>query len=278
MKLLYLGTAAAEGIPALFCSCPVCLEAREKKGKDIRSRSQALLDDKLLLDFPPDSYFHYVTSGFTAPDLPAIRHLFITHTHEDHFFPADLCMRRHPYVASDPIETLHVYGNEAVEQIIVNRRETPKYTPCNDFRRAKPFEPIEVEGYRVTPLPALHNPKEECLFYAIEHGEKALLYAHDTGVFPESVWEYFLKAKLRFNLVSLDCTLMTRKDGKNHMGIPDCIEVRQKLVSIGAADTKTIFVLNHFSHNGGLNHDALCRAGEAEGFVVSYDGMEIAIP
>lgn len=28
MKLQYLGTAAAEGIPALFCSCPVCTAAR----------------------------------------------------------------------------------------------------------------------------------------------------------------------------------------------------------------------------------------------------------
>ncbi len=28
MKLQYLGTAAAEGIPALFCNCPVCTAAR----------------------------------------------------------------------------------------------------------------------------------------------------------------------------------------------------------------------------------------------------------
>ena len=277
MKLLYLGTAAAEGIPAVFCSCPLCLEAREKKGKNIRTRCQALLDDKILFDFPPDSYSHYIASGFTVPDLPAIRHVFITHSHMDHFYPDELHMRRPNFVASKPVETLHVYGNLAVERGLVNLQGTAKAMPCNDFRYAKPFEIIEVDGYRVTPLPALHARSEECLIYAAEHGGKTMLYAHDTGIFPEPVWEYFPKAKLRFNLVSLDCTTMVKKDGNNHMGIPDCIEVRQKLVEIGAADAKTVFVLNHFSHNGGLNHDDLCKAAAKENFVVAYDGMEVEI-
>ena len=45
MKFHFLGTAAAEGIPALFCECAVCKEAREKGGRFIRTRSQALIDD-----------------------------------------------------------------------------------------------------------------------------------------------------------------------------------------------------------------------------------------
>jgi phosphoribosyl 1,2-cyclic phosphate phosphodiesterase len=171
-----------------------------------------------------------------------------------------------------------VYGNRAVERKILDLQETKKNAPHNDFRYAKPFEPIEADGYRITPLLALHNPNEECLFYAAEHDGKALLYAHDTGIFPEPVWEYFRKTTLHFNLVSLDCTMMLKKDGKNHMGIPDCIEVRERLFSIAAVDAKTVFVLNHFSHSYGLTHDELCVAAEKEGFVVSYDGMEIETP
>ena len=51
MKLRYLGTAAAEGIPGVFCDCKVCREARTKKGRFIRTRSQLLLEDELLIDF-----------------------------------------------------------------------------------------------------------------------------------------------------------------------------------------------------------------------------------
>ena len=33
MKLQYLGTAAAEGWPALFCNCSACIKAKELGGK-----------------------------------------------------------------------------------------------------------------------------------------------------------------------------------------------------------------------------------------------------
>ena len=42
MKIKYLGTAAAEGIPSPYCTCENCRKAWERRGKDIRSRSQAV--------------------------------------------------------------------------------------------------------------------------------------------------------------------------------------------------------------------------------------------
>mgnify|MGYP003538011910 CR=1 FL=1 len=60
MKLQYLGTAAAEGIPAIFCDCENCRKSREAGGKNIRTRSQALIDDELLIDFPADTYMHFL--------------------------------------------------------------------------------------------------------------------------------------------------------------------------------------------------------------------------
>ena len=52
MKITYLGTAASEGLPAPFCTCEVCRRAREAGGKSVRTRSQALVDESLLIDFP----------------------------------------------------------------------------------------------------------------------------------------------------------------------------------------------------------------------------------
>ncbi len=49
MKIKYLGTAAAEGIPAIFCECKICKKARELGGKNIRTRSQALINDDLFI-------------------------------------------------------------------------------------------------------------------------------------------------------------------------------------------------------------------------------------
>ena len=56
MELLFMGTAAAEGAPALFCECEHCKFARKHGGREIRSRAGALLDGVLKLDFGPDSF------------------------------------------------------------------------------------------------------------------------------------------------------------------------------------------------------------------------------
>ena len=58
MKFRYLGTAAAEGWPAVFCNCDHCHRAKKAGGRNIRTRSQALINDDLLIDFPSDSYHH----------------------------------------------------------------------------------------------------------------------------------------------------------------------------------------------------------------------------
>ena len=86
MKIKYYGTGASEGIPALFCKCPVCEEARKNGGRDIRSRSQALINDDLLVDFPPDTFMHIVYGGL---DLQSIHTCLITHSHSDHLYVED---------------------------------------------------------------------------------------------------------------------------------------------------------------------------------------------
>ena len=55
MKIKYLGTAAAEAVPAPFCECEICERAREKGGRNIRTRSQAVIDDRILIDFCADT-------------------------------------------------------------------------------------------------------------------------------------------------------------------------------------------------------------------------------
>lgn len=64
MKITYLGTAASEGLPAPFCTCPVCQKARQEGGKSVRTRTQALVDESLLIDFPPDTYLHWLRNNF----------------------------------------------------------------------------------------------------------------------------------------------------------------------------------------------------------------------
>lgn len=112
MKLQYLGTAAAEGVPSVFCNCAVCQEARIKKGRHIRTRSQALIDDTLLVNFNADTYAHSLRFDI---DLSKLEHVIITHAHEDHYYPTELFNRQQGFCHGMKKETLTVHGSEDVE-------------------------------------------------------------------------------------------------------------------------------------------------------------------
>ena len=109
MYITYLGTAAAEGVPAIFCDCEHCRYARAVGGKEIRMRSGALIDGKLKIDFGPDAYAQSLR--FNLNYVP-VNHVLITHSHEDHFSPDELSRICPPY--SHRKEPLRVYGDARV--------------------------------------------------------------------------------------------------------------------------------------------------------------------
>ena len=274
MKIQYLGTAAAEGWPAVFCGCEACKKARALGGKNIRTRAQALLDEKLLLDLGPDTYFHTLQYGLC---LEAVASVLVTHAHQDHFYPLELLLRSDPYAHTPAAAQLTVYGSahvKAVYEDAVRIDDGQNFAQRVRFETVTEFVPFETaEGYTVTPLLANHAKNEKCLVYLVEKGGKRLFYAHDSGLYPDATWEY-LKGR-HLDLVSFDCTSVCGKDGMYHMGLPDNREAKQKLVALGCADETTQFVVTHFSHNGALMHDEIAREAAQDGFAAAYDGMAV---
>lgn len=273
MRIQYLGTAAAEGWPGIFCNCRMCKEAFRLKGKNIRTRSQAVIDDRILIDLPPDTYMHMLSYGV---DVPAICTLIITHSHQDHWYPEELMMRREGF-AGGKKERLDIYGNDTVYQRLHRIvSETLKYVddpPPVEFHVMQEFQPYFSEGYEIIPLKAAHSPMENCFIYIIRKNGKTLLYANDTGYFPEETWD-FIK-DYQFDLVSMDCTLQKTKLETGHMGIPNNADVVKRLKKLGCVAEKTKYVVTHFSHNGGLLHDEMEKTAAEYGFYAAYDGMVI---
>lgn len=277
MKFHFLGTAAAEGIPALFCECAVCKEAREKGGRFIRTRSQALIDDDLLIDFNADSYMHFLRYGI---DAMKIRHCLITHNHSDHFYPEDLVMRLPDYANFEHESTLTVYGSDVVGKAMSRALYEDRAFHRLDFKKLKAYETSAVGDYAVTPLTAIHGPHTGPFIYLIEKDGKSILYAHDTHFLDESVWKFFEEHPRHLNLISLDCTSANVPEMTyiGHMNLNDNVKVKERLIALGCADDKSIFVCNHFSHNGDdVSYDAFRVLAEKQGFLTSYDGMEIQL-
>ena len=273
MVIRYQGTGAYEGIPALFCPCDTCREARTAGGADIRSRSGALVDGVLKLDFPPDSYWQMLRDGIDYALLTAV---LITHTHTDHYAVWDL-MTRLPHYANLPdVAPLTIVGNEKCGELLAAellKKHEPDGGGRLEFLRIRPYVPLKLGNHTVTAVKANHKPSEEALNYVVERDGKKLLYAHDTGVFLPETLE-FLKG-MALDFVSMDCTSGLHDTGDHHMGLPNCRRMRDSLVRSGAARPGAVFALSHVSHNSHVSHARLLEA--ADGFLVAHDGMETQI-
>lgn len=279
MKIRYLGTAAAEGTPAPFCECDVCEYARAHGGKNIRTRTQVMIDDALLIDLSPDTFWHTVRDGIKLGNLDAC---LITHPHSDHFALKELFWCVKTVANMKEPKTFPIYGSaDTVEQLRAEKYDVDivalEKAEGISLHTVTAFSPELVAGYRVTPVPADH-PTKEPLLYIIEKDEKKIFYATDTGILPEKTWDYLAKTDIVFDLVSYDCTyLMRDADNRYHMNLVGTESVRARLLAMGKVREDTLHVLQHFSHKGLLAQDAAEKVAREHGFIAAYDGMEIEI-
>ena len=277
MKLQYLGTAAAEGIPAVFCECENCKKSRAAGGKNIRTRSQALIDDRLLIDFPADTYMHFLTYDFP---LAKIKSCLITHSHTDHLYPEEMLMRKNGFSHINEKSPLTFYSDESGFNSI-SKFKAERGISDDDVlvNRIKLYETFEVEEYKITALRAAHDVYSTPVVYLIEKDGKTVFYSNDTSEYPDESQEYLKRLQKPIDLISLDCTEACNDiTYVGHMSLDRCIALRSRLVEIGAVDSNTVFVLNHFSHNGkSVVYDEFVKIAEGYGFKVSFDGMVIEI-
>ncbi|WML48354.1 MBL fold metallo-hydrolase [Neobacillus sp. PS3-34] len=269
MKIHLLGTSAAEGFPGIFCQCEHCKKARILGGKNIRTRTSAIIDDILKIDFPPDTNLHVLRDGI---DLSKITDLLITHTHSDHLYPEDLSMRL-PIYAHGFDHPLHVYGHDL--PIFLCRNRIGNTDGHIIYHHTHAYRTYEVSNYKVTPLLADHNKQESCMIFAIEKNEKSFLYGHDTGWFPHETWEW-LKGK-QMDLIILDCTNGHFPVRHNHLNIEAVKEMQGLFLQENILKKEGKIIVTHFSHNIGLQHQDLEDIFKPLGIEVAYDGKMIEI-
>lgn len=270
MEITILGTAAAEGWPSVFCRCDTCRRAREVGGKNIRSRASVQFGPAHKIDLPPDTWYHEAVIG---ADFSGLEHLFITHSHQDHWSPGYLEYLRPPF-AHGRTEPLRVYGNAPTISVtgygtLANGSESVIFT------EAKPFEPIQAGEMTFTPITASHMRDELCLCYVASDDAKTVLYASDTGWFPEETWEYL--ESIRLDGVISECTCGPNKCESYHLDFDHLFAMKERLENSGVISADCVFVATHFSHNVGFLHEELEYILNQRHIQVAYDGMRISL-
>ncbi|MEE0728484.1 MAG: MBL fold metallo-hydrolase [Clostridium saudiense] len=272
MKLQFLGTAAAEGIPAPFCECKSCRLAREKKGKYVRRRSSLLINDDLLIDCGPD--FAVACSNYGL-NMNKLKYLLITHAHFDHWYPENIEIRSGRYLREKTKQKLNILGNSSVfyklqqlgyrdEELNINRIEAIAYEKYN------------LNPYLIIPIYANHaHEYGYALNYIIICNDKKILYATDTGLYSSS--NYSFLQKYYFDIIIIDSTNFIGKTSNNHLNVDGILHMKTKFNEIKAADDHTIYICTHFSHNGITDINKLEQLAKKNKLLIAYDGMEVQL-
>ena len=159
MILRFLGTGTSFGVPVIGCRCGTCTSTDPR---DRRTRHAALVTEggrRLLVDTPPELRLQLVDAGIDMIDA-----LWFTHCHADHVHGLD-DVRVFSERARAPIQ---VYAAADCEATLRDRFAyvfDPRVRPLQGTSKPEatlttlhPYEPVEMAGMTVTPLPVPHGP------------------------------------------------------------------------------------------------------------------------
>lgn len=284
MQLTFLGTAAAEGFPAPFCRCPNCGRARELGGRSLRKRSSVLIDDLLLIDFGPDLVAAAQTLGL---DLRDVCYGLQTHEHQDHLDPTYFHYRAPGYHFGD-VPILHYFATAGtLGRIAAADPDVPPdglLDPAVGQRLrleahvVAPFETFAVGPYRVTSVPAVHDPRLVALLYAIERDGRALFYGTDTAPLPDATLRALRERGYRFNVVVLDHTLGARAENSDrHMTQRQFLSQVARMRDAGLVVGDARVIAHHFTHHGNPAYPELVALAAEHGYDVAYDGLVVSV-
>lgn len=268
MTIRLLGTGAAEGIPGFMSHSRVSRYAREHGGKDVRTRSGALVDGCVKLDLPPDTLCQLHRDRLDSREWTC---LLFTHSHDDHFAIEELQYGLYPFSDLDFL-CFSIYGNATVCAKIAQRY--PDWPM--DVHQVRSFEPFVHGPYVFTPIRANHQEDEESLNYVIERAGKTLLYATDTGIWEEDVWEFL--TRFRLDALVIECTEgLAPTTYPGHLSCAEVVQVVGRLRASGTLAPHAKVVTTHHSHNGQALHAELEAALSGHGIEVGFDGMEFDV-
>lgn len=261
MKLRFLGTGTSFGVPVIGCGCAVCTSGDPR---DRRLRHAALLEDgarTLLVDTPPELRLQLVAAGVRRIDA-----VWYTHCHADHVHGVD-DLRAFSLRRGAGEGAVAVYADEACVEVLRSRFAyvfDPSVRPMEgtskpeaELHAFRAYEPVDVAGWTLTPLPVPHGEVDA---YGFRVGE--LGYITDGKRLPPRTLE-----ALRGVRTLVLNALWFGNPHPTHFNVEEAVEAAR---AVGAERT----FLTHLSHR--VSHAQLDER-LPDGVFAAYDGLELEV-
>lgn len=254
IKVQFLGTGAAEGIPAMKCGCEHCRRARQEGGKLRRERSCILLrlpGYTLLVDAPPN-----IRNILSSYGINSIDGIFISHEHYDHAGG----LKEFAYWGKD-IDLFTVASTYASLEREGAFRETGGHLVSQEFHPGMAFH---FDGFFLVPFAVKHSVP--CFGLAVFQGGVKLIYTSDTS----SIFSHYAYTLMEGADLLIVNTPGFEEPQADHINIIEAVDLKYRV------NAKKL-VLTHFNHHN-MPHDKLedFIIGKP-GVIIAYDGMNIVI-
>ncbi len=288
MELIFLGTGAAEGVPAAYCRCAICQGVRQRGGVEVKSRSSFRVGPHHQIDISPDHYWQMIRTG---TDMYDVEHVLITHTHEDHcslFALLDKEMaeegNRKP-LSLYMSKPARVYVQEMIAHLSLPAGKMRWIDANFAFHGLDYFQEYAIGGLSVRTVKGNHTAygaNEYSINYLVgmPHG-KTLLYACDTGFYQEETWEYL--AGKHVDVLVLECTFAGRTDRgefpEAHLDLASWFATLGRMSDTGFIDAKTMVYATHLNPHQGLDHFGLHDRLQHSPYhgTAAYDGLRVEV-
>jgi phosphoribosyl 1,2-cyclic phosphate phosphodiesterase len=233
-----------------------------------------MVNDDLLIDIGPD---FAASMHKTGANFGRVSTLLVTHAHGDHLFLPNLYMRRSHFCATTPAQ-MEVFGTSPTTSAAKAEAATRNLTEDEFYLRLNTINPgdsWQTGRYRVTAFPAAHAEELDPVFYAIEEGGRTLLYASDTGPFPDETWR--LLQDFQFDCAIIESTLGIGPPGAQHLSMEQCAEHHQRLESEGLLKPGARRFATHFSHNRTPPYLECVEFFAPHSVEPAYDGLTVQV-
>jgi phosphoribosyl 1,2-cyclic phosphate phosphodiesterase len=234
MKLQFLGTADSGGIPSHNCSCQICQEYRKEGKLNLATSAYIECDNKEIILL--DTGIENIASIF---DGRTIRTIFLTHFHPDHA----LGLLRLRY-SSDQIDCYHPQDDKGFADLF-------KHKKAINYIVNKPFEPIEINGIRFTPIPLIHS--KNTTGYLIQSKDQTIAYLTDCAGISEASMRFLRSFTL--DACYIDACLAPDFSNGNHLNYEEAADILDQL----HAKESYLIHASHFTLEYILKHKAVLK-------------------
>ncbi|MCI0822802.1 MAG: hypothetical protein J4N34_05165 [Chloroflexi bacterium] len=255
MRIRFLGTGGAEGIPAMGCECDHCARAQREGGRLIRQRTAVLFSlpgYELLMDTPPDIRRLLEING-----IRKIHGIFLTHEHSDH---------------ADGLEEflywrdgLDLFAEPRVYRRLVRNGWGERLPEIAFHLDVRPGTAVHFNDFFFIPFEVRHTVP--CFGLALYVGGCRVVHLADSSSRLSNYARCLIDGA---DALIVNTPFFGPLKAEAHLSVEEAIALKNEM------GVKRL-VLTHINHHNRPYDELEAYVAEFEGVTVAYDGMAIEV-